>query len=640
MRRVPVLLLALLVWAGAASAETFVGYYAEQIFLREKPAASTAIAYIEENTPLVMEKLNDKWASTVFKGKAGYVYLKNVIRLPDDKPCKQTVMFSAGRKYLYEYPLAHASIQVTLDKETPVTVQARNGNYLRVAVGGRQGYLADRDMQTLGQDTEVARYDVYAPAAVRLLSLPLYGAEKLNASLTAGQVYSVDAENNGCVRVEVNGVKGYVKAEDVRAFTVDDDALYLGYSDAPATLYSAPNGNAALSETLDAGVLYRFDAQYDGFYHVADTEWYVQGAAMHRFSIPRIQDAEIVSASELPLIALPQEGSSQLSLAMEGDVLYLTQYATARYYALQIGTQWGFADKSAVSRLENGESMQQTMAVTAAEARLTVTNGETKHITLPAGEKLTITRRADDYYLCQTSRGSGYIPAQSVRLLGANAPLTAYNVVIPKDIPLYDFPDGALRAQTAVIAAGSVVRVTAACRSYVYVQCGALKGYMQDDALRTNETRMLPTDENARYYLYLDKAGKTVTVYLADADGNRTDTVVKSALVTIGKRTTPTPTGVFTLGAKERWHTFSMSYTPHTTAYTKARYVHGVPCARKNAATAVDYMAVMGRAESGGCVRSPLEFAEWVYMNCASYITTLEIANGPLPATTTGGMLE
>ena len=63
----------------------------------------------------------------------------------------------------------------------------------------------------------------------------------------------------------------------------------------------------------------------------------------------------------------------------------------------------------------------------------------------------------------------------------------------------------------------------------------------------------------------------------------------------------------------------------------KARYIHGWPCEQKSEAAVKTGLAHAG-AVTGGCLRSPFEFARWVYMNCSSYETEITIVGGGFEA--------
>lgn len=135
-----------------------------------------------------------------------------------------------------------------------------------------------------------------------------------------------------------------------------------------------------------------------------------------------------------------------------------------------------------------------------------------------------------------------------------------------------------------------------------------------------------------KYYLHVNKASRQLTIYLADSRGNRTDAIYKVITVAIGKRTTPTPSGLFILGGKEEWHYFGPSYAPYAISFGRggrSPYLHGPLYREKDVNTVyANRLSDFGQMATGGCVRIPYEDIQWIYQNCESGDTVLEIVNG------------
>lgn len=131
-----------------------------------------------------------------------------------------------------------------------------------------------------------------------------------------------------------------------------------------------------------------------------------------------------------------------------------------------------------------------------------------------------------------------------------------------------------------------------------------------------------------KYYLFANKAANSLTVYLTDASGRRTDQVVKRFTIGIGKRSTPTPVGRFKLGGKEQWHFFGKSYAPFAIKYASGKYLHGPLYRSKDTSTLISSsLSGVGDDVTGGCLRMRYDDMKWIYDNCMSG-TTLEIVNG------------
>jgi lipoprotein-anchoring transpeptidase ErfK/SrfK len=130
------------------------------------------------------------------------------------------------------------------------------------------------------------------------------------------------------------------------------------------------------------------------------------------------------------------------------------------------------------------------------------------------------------------------------------------------------------------------------------------------------------------YTLYLEKGSFTLTVYGLDENGEYTK-VIDSYLVAIGKGA-KTPTGTFTLGKRERWHSFGadQAYTQYATSYEGRLYIHG-PLYRREENTSMynNTYREIGTAVTAGCLRTATVAARWIYENCEPG-TQIEIVNG------------
>ncbi|MDL2318603.1 L,D-transpeptidase [Eubacteriales bacterium OttesenSCG-928-A19] len=153
----------------------------------------------------------------------------------------------------------------------------------------------------------------------------------------------------------------------------------------------------------------------------------------------------------------------------------------------------------------------------------------------------------------------------------------------------------------------------------------AMNGTQWSDAFQAGASDYVSPGQ---YYLLLDKSRYLLSVYATDGLGNRSDVPLRSVVVAIGKRTTPTPVGVFSLGEKEQWHYFGPSYSPFAIRYASGKYLHGpLYHARNEGSLNTARLADFGTMATGGCIRMPYEDARWIYENCPPG-TKLEIING------------
>ncbi len=635
-KRTAVLLaLALLILAAPVSAqealpEPFTGYYLESAYMRSVPKLEdAALRIIPPYTAVLLTPVNEKYAAVSYDGAQGYVYYLNAQRMPKETPVEPYIAYSEGSKFLLDTPLAGAKQVAVIAPETPVTVFRQTGGFDRVLTPQGEGYIRDADMKTLPGDTAIVPVEIFSNDQVQAHELPLAHSAVVE-TLSARQVYLSAARCRGWYKVSWGTREGYVLCSAVSVFSADTRALRVGLT-ADAPLYTHPDAEfSAPQDARPAAGLLFFDGENNGFYHIADTEYYVEAALTKTWAVESIATSELYPESDVPLALRPSPDGALSGVSLRAGALYQANYAVGDYYLLMADGVWGFVPKSAVSRLLAGENMNRTAAVACADTAFYSLSGVRG--TLPAGRTVFLTRLADSFYLAETEGQTGFVMARDVRLLGADAPVTQYSLTAPFDIPLMDVPDSALSKSVGVIKAGERVSVSAFNRCYLLVSGAGLTGYCAQDGLLCAETEGMPQTEDApRYELVLDKSTRMIYAFVLDENGERSETIAASANVAVGKRTTPTPSGTFTLGMKERWHRFARSFTPYTTAYTTGRYIHGLPCLKKAESTVIDDMAHnAGQAVTGGCLRSPFAFARWVYMNCPSYQTKLTVVNGGL----------
>lgn len=631
------LLLCCLALPGAAQeAAPFRGYFEGFAYIREAPAmADHAVATIPPDTPVWLTPVNEKYAAVEYNGVQGYVYYKSAKDMPKETPVSPFTAYCAGRKHLLDAPLSGAAVLQTLPAETPVSVLATVGaSYYKIAVSGTEGYIHRRDMQPLPDDAPIAEREVYARSAATARALPLKGAQAV-CTLAPRQVYQAVASCRGYWKLAWGTGEGYVSMDEMRALSADSASVRVGLLAPGVMLYAYPD--ASLSQPArtapQEAQLYLLDGVNQGFYHLATLDAYAAAGDIQTYALESRASQLFYVENETPLRLGPQADAALAGVSLAAGSLCAAEYQADGWLLIQKQGKWGFADKSALRTLQQGQAMSRTAAVATKDTIFYFESGE--NIPLSSSQKLFINKAAESFYQAEFEGRIGYVLKQNVELIGSDAPLEKYVVIAPNDIRLMDFPDKKLAKESGLISAGTEVVVTAFNRCYLLIQArenAALMGYAPADGLITAETEGMPTtEEQPRYELALDKAARMIFAFVLDENGERTGEIAAQAQIAIGKRTTPTPSGEFTLGKKERWHRFTHSYTPHTVAYTPGRFLHGLPCGEKSAATVIDSMAHnAGQAVTGGCLRCPFDFARWVYFNCPSYQTKLTIVNGGL----------
>ena len=125
------------------------------------------------------------------------------------------------------------------------------------------------------------------------------------------------------------------------------------------------------------------------------------------------------------------------------------------------------------------------------------------------------------------------------------------------------------------------------------------------------------------YMATINRRRNVVTIYARDAAG-RFSIPVKTMACSVGKASTPTPTGTFRAGQKYRWkELIGPSWGQYATRITGGILFHSVAGYRSGTPyniSAGEYNKLGGPA-SAGCVRLNVRDAKWIYDNCQSGMT-------------------
>lgn len=634
-KRIMALLMGLALLAGAVWAlaedqpETLTGYFDKVMYVREKPESSHfALASIPAYSPVVISPIDDRYAAITYQDVSGYIFYRDILPLPEETPVEAFTVYLEDNKYLYDAALHSANVLMTLQAETPMTVVATVRNYYHVKFGDTEGYVFQSDCTELKDfASRTTNAEFYVSAQTSLRGYPLKNAEAV-AALEPGRIYQATAISRGFYQVTADGVTGWVPTGSVSTFRADASTTRVALMQDGAPLYVRPDKGFAAESAYEGGERLIFiSAENNGFYRLDEGELYVWREDVETFAVSKTAMRQLVVGMDVELTLKPTDVASGITLT--AGELYAAQYTAGDAYLVFAEDAWGFLPKASasVSSLEANETLNRIAALMTADAVLYGEDG--RRTRLQEGDKIFVTAQGDDFYRCEVSGESGYVFKQAVSFFSADAPLTAYTVTLTEDVRFMDFPDQALTAYYPDIPAGATVEVDGFNRCYLRVNYNGYTGYTLQKGLITAESEGIPATENVpSYQVALDKSTFMAYVFLLDDEG-KPCAVVISAKVGIGKRSTPTPSGVFTLGVKERWHAFTYSVTPHTTTYVKARFIHGIPCRRRDESTKIGYMERSGMI-TGGCLRSPMAFARFVYMNCPSYQTQLVVVSGGL----------
>lgn len=136
------------------------------------------------------------------------------------------------------------------------------------------------------------------------------------------------------------------------------------------------------------------------------------------------------------------------------------------------------------------------------------------------------------------------------------------------------------------------------------------------------------------YYIMVNRAQSTVTVYELDEEGYYT-VPVRAMVCSTGRKGHATPTGTFTIGGRWTWlHMIDGSYGQYATQIKGNILFHSVCYTKKDPSTLMteEYNG-LGAPASLGCVRLQTADAKWIYDNCArgTKVTIYDDAGNPGP---------
>lgn len=604
--------------------------YAATIYDRSS-GQNQGLIKIPHNTPLTLRQIDQEghrgYGLVTYNGVTGFVRTYELQPMPKDGPDDRAgkMMYAPDVRMLREYPLHGATILKRLPPETLFSVLARSKGMLKVTVEGLTGYIYSGDLQELGPDSTVESGLRYSAREQALLQHPLKGGTAL-VNLRQGELVTLLAQNRDYFRVKAGDREGYVdKAGLARIGQLAEDVM-LVFAEDDLPVYQEPGLSLGPAGSLEAGKLHQVTAQAGDFLQLKDSGLFVEAArvqalVLKAFKNPRLAFVE----APQPLLARPEGREDQTLL--EPHHLYTFTGQAGSWWYIDDGQVQGFVQARALLPLpERGEAMNRTYAVyTGSQAFLA---GSSLPQRVEQGSHIRLTHLYGGQWF-KTNQGA-FVHRSQVDIIGSDAPLAPHKVKATPGLTLLSLPDSKLATVLMHIQEGEELQVIGFCRSYLLVKVGGLEGYVPGQTLKTYETRYLSdTEDLPPLVILVNKADFSVSLYQADQEGHRTGAPLRTDTAALGKRTTPTPSGRFVLGQKQRWVRFTHSMAPHGITYIRGRYLHGIPCLSASEHDVAPWAAgEIGSFATGGCVRLPFDMAAYIYFNCPAYTTWMEVING------------
>ncbi len=246
---------------------------------------------------------------------------------------------------------------------------------------------------------------------------------------------------------------------------------------------------------------------------------------------------------------------------------------------------------------------------------LTVTESETGF-----GMEWSLVIGADYYILCTSDDGTQYRPVQIFVGSMYRWELADENAA---GLLILAFSDDALKGT------GDDVLL----RAYRYIPITPTPTPTPTRAPKANATpkpTRVPTPSPTpkppnKYKIIVDKTDCAFSVFEIDANGEYTTRIVTYPAALGGSKT---PVGTFAIGAKEEWHSWGSQYSPYTSRYSSGKYFHAPLYYSKSFdnLNASYYNGIGSPNVTGGCVRTTVAGARFVYYNCSGG-TVVEIVS-------------
>ncbi len=618
--------------AETLQAESFCGSFPEKMYLRAEPEPNAkTIGWIPPNTRLMLTKVNDKYAQTQYRGRTGYVHVGNVI-MEDltDQPIEKFAVFGEEPLQLFTGPYAGAPVAMVLQPFTPLEVVASNGTYWMGMVGSAKVYVPARLPVRLPPDEAVRAYEAYVSEPAVLLAYPLAGAQPIAVVGMSARLH-VTAGNGRYALVENGEGKGYVLRGKLVRPAESLETRAVGYALETAPLYSSPELASYTQELIPAYGIVETDSAVNGFLRLLGQSAYVREDVIRTLKLRSTKATIGCWEKDEPLLrydGIPLHGHP---LVPANQLFEVTQ-SFGEYYLVKLGGTLGFVPIKGFRPVKDAFASQAVAAVVQKQTPLLVLpkkDSPQLSTTIPSGAGLWLGQNKEGFYIVRHGDSIGYVDASDLKVLGISMEAAPYEVYFEKQTVLLPFPSAGSAQTGAVASANSLGMVMAQVGDYLLVNQGSGEGYVARSDVWTLEQVESGEAHQQKYVLFLNKGNKEFSVYAADLGGQKTEQLLKSEIVAIGKRTTPTPSGAFQLGAKERWHYFGPSYAPFIITFAPGRYIHGpLFWTADEASIRPELFSEFGKPVTGGCIRIPYDMMLWIYYHCTGSNTTLEVVNG------------
>lgn len=541
----------------------------------------------------------------------GYVERERLQELKVKSLEEKSIFFENIRK-LYDFPMERAEVIRELDLEEELTLLGASYGFVKVRDSrGNIGFVPSKNMKEVGKQRKIkSTSNVFARFPATVLEKPILGA-KVQGYLEPYHVYTVNEYSRGFVKIEDGELVGYAELDSLQVMRTTANRLLVAYSPTPFILKEKQG------EEREGGYTYLIDRRH-GVIREKESKAILQGEDVQIMQIQESRSSMVMANKDLLLY-------KDVNCSMEnGETLIKDRVAyvfaqTPNSYLIRHDGMYSFVKKSDVNEVESSP-MNRSLLRFLEEVAILLPSGEMR--IYEKQEFAFANARYGENYLLEGEE-LHFVSAKKVEFLGQDVPLDEKQITISEDTMFY--PEPHVDSVGIPIERGKTAKILGFHGQMAKLELDGKPGYVLLTAVDHYEFDSIPK-ENKQYRIFLNKSKARLSVYEVLADGSLASQPVVETMVAIGRNTSPTPSGNFPLGYKERWHKWSASYSPYAIEFAPARYIHGLLYERPKAESLMRYSETyFGQKATGGCLRSPDEVVKWIYYNCPSGETLIVI---------------
>ena len=517
---------------------------------------------------------------------------------------------------LLREPAENAAVQAVIPSGTPVLITAYSGDYVLVNV--QINTPLQEAAYTISSEQDEEESDI----------------EDFQVSEEA-EASSIGSDTQSSLYEPIL-MDGYVPLASLAVAEKIRDASRVACAVETAVLYQEAHEYASTTTYLPAGSIVQVDGISTSFSRIKGLGAYVHTSALQRLDAREVKSVSGFWTTAMPLYGIKDGKPALLSVEVPPNTILDTEWSYGDWYCVLYDGTWGLIAQENMQKLKAQKLPEILAAILREGTPLRVEpidDGTQSGITAQADTPLWISETVNDHAVVVENGEMFFVPMSDLHIIGEIAKVPKHEGYLEVAAPLIDFPDAQMGVQVGEAPANSLVTILAQNAQYAEVSLGGARKYIARADFIALDDLFLEPEKLENYYLLMNRAKRELTVYLADAEGNRTDTILWQEAVAIGRQTRPTPVGTFKLtDNRHRWRTFLPQFAPFAIQYTSGKrqlFIHGPMYTQPYESTLIEgALREFGLMRTSGCIRVPYDMMLWIYTHCGPDNSVLEVIGG------------